>query len=83
MAQREKLTIWAAPGRNVRHPHTKVQLPAEGLTIFADDPYWYRRIQEGDVVTVDPAPAPAPATKPAPAAPVTAQPAVAPAPVKE
>jgi hypothetical protein len=50
----QTITIRAAEGRLVRHPHTRQALPTEGHPVSPDDPYWYRRWLEGDVEIIDP-----------------------------
>lgn len=47
----EELILAPAKGRQVRHPDGKM-LAAEGETVLVDS-YWYRRINDGDVVTID------------------------------
>jgi Protein of unknown function (DUF2635) len=82
----DKITIKAAPGRNVRDPNNRNRvLPADGIKVSPTDPYWFLKIQRGDVVVVpaqkpvQPAAAPAAAPASPPAAPVQPQPPVKPA----
>lgn len=80
----DKITIKAAPGRNVRDPNNRNRvLPAEGIKVSPTAPYWFLKIQRGDVVVVPQQAAQTPASPPAapaspPAAPVSPPP-VAPA----
>ena len=54
-----------APGKRVRDPQSKKVLEEKGIKVDAIDTYWFRRIEDGDVVIVEPEKkAPAPAPKP-------------------
>jgi hypothetical protein len=53
------------PGRTVRDPHSMALLPAEGREVNDSDPFWLRRVRDGDV-TVEPTQAQA-HRRPAPA----------------
>ncbi len=49
--------VKAASGRLVRHPETMKPLPvvgdqAEPVAVDLDDPHWYRRFRDGDIVEV-------------------------------
>lgn len=48
----EELILAPAEGRQVRHPDGKL-LAAEGETVLVDS-YWYRRMNDGDVLIVEP-----------------------------
>lgn len=39
-------------GRRVRHPVSKLPIPAEGVEVSDTDTYWFRRIRCGDVEIV-------------------------------
>lgn len=49
--------VKTAEGRFVRDPGTLRPLAPEGVEVDRDDPFWFRRIADADVVTVDEAPA--------------------------
>lgn len=58
------MKVKPAQGRAVRDPHSMALLPAEGRDVPDRDPFWRRRLRDGDVVRVEDAPsqaAPAPA----------------------
>ena len=38
-----------APGRTVRDPNSMALLPAEGREVNDADPFWIRRVRDGDV----------------------------------
>jgi len=87
----EKITIKAAPGRNVRDPNNRNRvLPADGIKVSPTDPYWFLKLKRGDVViappqktaqaAATPAAAPASASAAAPASPPAAP--VSPAPTQ-
>jgi hypothetical protein len=40
-------------GRAVREPHTMILLPDEGAEVRDDDPFWTRRLRDGDVERVE------------------------------
>jgi hypothetical protein len=42
--------------RKVRDPHSMLHIPASGANVPDNDPFWHRRIAEGDVVVVADAP---------------------------
>lgn len=48
--------IYPAPGLSVRDPVKKDLLPDKGRTVDDKDPYWLRRIADGDVVKELPKP---------------------------
>lgn len=85
----DKITIKAAPDRNVRDPNNRNRvLPADGIPVSPTDPYWFLKIKRGDVVIVpaqkaaQPAAAPAAAPAPPPVSPPPAAPAQPQTPVK-
>jgi len=55
--------VKAATGRLVRHPVTHAPLPniedkdADPALVDLDDPHWYRRLRDGDIVGVHDQPA--------------------------
>lgn len=54
--------VKAAAGRLVRHPRSLKRLPVVGdaadpVSVDLDDPFWFRRLEAGDVVVIDPQPA--------------------------
>lgn len=53
------MKVKPAPGRSVRDPTTKLLLPPEGREVRDGDPFWARRIRDGDVIVDkgDPPPA--------------------------
>jgi Protein of unknown function (DUF2635) len=55
------MKVRPAPGRAVRDPRSMILLPDEGRDVPDDDPFWNRRVRDGDV-TVD-APDPPPETQ--------------------
>jgi Protein of unknown function (DUF2635) len=63
------MLVKPAPGRTVRDPRSMALLPEEGRTVPDNDPFWLRRVRDGDV-TKEAAPAapgaPPPSAKPAP-----------------
>jgi hypothetical protein len=52
------MKVKPAPGRAVRDPVTMELLPDEGATVRDDDPFWTRRVLDGDVEVIadDPPP---------------------------
>lgn len=44
-----RLYVIPTEGCRVRHPETKQPIPAAGRWVL-DDPYWRRRLADGDVV---------------------------------
>ncbi len=50
-------------GRTVRDPESMELLPPEGGVVRDNDPFWTRRIRDGDVEVIEEEPAPT--TKPA------------------
>lgn len=48
-----RLFVRPGPGLIVRDPETKAPLPAEGREVPLDT-YWFRRLQDGDVVEEQP-----------------------------
>lgn len=51
------MKVIPAPGRAVRDPRSMMLLPEEGRDVPDDDPFWNRRLRDGDVtVVVDPPP---------------------------
>ena len=80
----DMIKVQAAPGRRVRDPATKRPLPPEGVEVSPDEPYWFKRLRDGDVIpaAADAAPAPAaspPAAAPAPKSTAAAAPPAPPA----
>jgi hypothetical protein len=52
----EMIRIIAAPGRHVRDPGNRNRvIPSDGIDVAKTDPYWFTKIQRGDVVVVQPA----------------------------
>ena len=43
------MLVKPAPGRTVRDPHSMAILPAEGREVNDSDPFWLRRVRDGDV----------------------------------
>jgi hypothetical protein len=43
------MLVKPAPGRTVRDPHTMAVLPADGRDVPDNDPFWLRRLRDGDV----------------------------------
>lgn len=72
------MKIYPVAGRTARDPVTMEPVPASGKTVSDYDPYWVRRLRDGDISKTAPA-APAPSSTPAAtetvAAAVTAAPA--------
>ena len=54
------MKVRPAEGRAVRDPVSMMLLPDEGATVPDDDPFWTRRVIDGDVevITDDPPPPP-------------------------
>lgn len=48
------MKVIPAPGRAVRDPRSMMLLPDEGRDVPEDDPFWNRRIRDGDVTVVEP-----------------------------
>lgn len=48
------MLIRPAPGIKVRHPKTHQHIPADGIEVSDADPYWARRLRDGDVILVKP-----------------------------
>lgn len=57
------MKVTPAPGRAVRDPRTFQLLPKEGREVPDNDPFWLRRLRDGDVVRA-PQQTPAPAATP-------------------
>jgi hypothetical protein len=80
------MKVKPAPGRAVRDPTSMQLLPDEGAVVPDDDPFWTRRVLDGDVevMTDDPPPdtlsgaAASARTKPPAASPTPPAPAQAP-----
>lgn len=53
------MKVIPAEGRAVRDPRSMILLPPEGRDVPDDDPFWVRRVRDGDV-TVEEAPPPPP-----------------------
>jgi Protein of unknown function (DUF2635) len=54
------MRIKPAPGRLVRDPYTRAEVPPEGRNV-SETSYWLRRVRDGDVIRMDgeqPAPEP-------------------------
>ena len=43
------MKVIPAPGRSVRDPRSMQLLPAEGRDVPDSDPFWVRRLRDGDV----------------------------------
>ena len=56
------MLVKPAPGRTVRDPRTMLLLPAAGRDVNIGDPFWARRIRDGDVTVEAPAAATTSAT---------------------
>ena len=60
------MKIYPVEGRTVKDPRTRAPVPAKGLTVSDYDPFWARRLRDGDVTKTAPAAAaPASAAQPA------------------
>ncbi|MCB2199655.1 DUF2635 domain-containing protein [bacterium] len=64
-AQGERVTVYPAEGRRVRHPHTAMVIPATGQAV-AWAPYWRRRLKQGDITLDAPVPSDGDQSKVAP-----------------
>lgn len=51
------MLVKPVPGRTVRDPHSMALLPEEGREVPDADPFWLRRVRDGDV-TIEQQPAP-------------------------
>jgi hypothetical protein len=51
-----QMKVYPAPGRLVRDPKSMMLLPAEGREVRDDDPFWVRRVRDGDVTMEQPPP---------------------------
>ncbi|WP_240906375.1 DUF2635 domain-containing protein [Komagataeibacter xylinus] len=62
------MKIYPVEGRTVRDPRTRAPVPAKGLTVSDYDPFWARRLRDGDVTKTAPQaeakPVEAPAAQP-------------------
>jgi hypothetical protein len=81
----DMIRIKPAPGRNVRDPANRNRvMPDEGIDFSKTDPYWWTKIQRGDVVVVQsmqpvlatksaiaPVPLAAPSPSPSPVLPIS------------
>lgn len=47
------ITVKAAEGRRVREPRTMQVIPEAGIMVDETDPYWVRRLRDGDVERVE------------------------------
>ena len=43
------MKVIPAPGKAVRDPRSMILLPEEGRDVPDDDPFWNRRLRDGDV----------------------------------
>ena len=43
------MLVKPVPGRTVRDPHSMALLPEEGREVSDHDPFWLRRLRDGDV----------------------------------
>jgi hypothetical protein len=50
------MKIYPVAGRLARDEHNRQPVPAEGREVRDDDPYWVRRVRDGDVTTDAPEP---------------------------
>jgi hypothetical protein len=50
------MKVVPAPGRAVRDPRSMMLLPDEGRDVPDDDPFWNRRLRDGDVTIAAPPP---------------------------
>jgi hypothetical protein len=50
------MRVTPAPGRAVRDPRSMMLLPAEGRDVSDSDPFWVRRVRDGDVIVEEPPP---------------------------
>lgn len=48
------MKIYPVKGRLVRDPRTRLEVPATGMTVSSFDPFWVRRVRDGDVTTKPP-----------------------------
>jgi hypothetical protein len=62
------MKVYPVPGRLVRDPRSMQPVPDAGRDVPDDDPYWVRRVRDGDLTETAPAAKAAPAAEPAPAA---------------
>lgn len=53
------MRIKPKPGLKIRHPLTKLPIPAAGIEVADTDTFWTRRLADGDVVLAEPQQAPA------------------------
>jgi hypothetical protein len=45
------MLVKPVPGRTVRDPHSMALLPEDGREVPDNDPFWLRRLRDGDVTT--------------------------------
>jgi hypothetical protein len=57
------IRVYPVEGRLVRHPQTKLPIDAEGIEVDDADPFWFRRIDSGDITVTPPASSAAPAKR--------------------
>jgi uncharacterized membrane protein len=50
------MKVYPVPGRAVRDPINMQLLPEEGREVSDNDPFWVRRLRDGDVTTEAPPP---------------------------
>lgn len=48
------MKIYPVEGRTVKDPRTREAVPAKGLTVSDYDPFWARRLRDGDVTKTAP-----------------------------
>lgn len=48
------MKIYPVEGRTVRDPHTREPVPVGGRTVSDFDPFWARRLRDGDVTKTPP-----------------------------
>ena len=50
------MKVIPAPGRAVRDPRSMQLLPEDGREVPDRDPFWHRRLRDGDVTVAQPPP---------------------------
>jgi hypothetical protein len=48
------MRVRPAPGRTLRDPETRQLVTDDGIEVRDADPYWRRRLRDGDAVRVEP-----------------------------
>lgn len=60
------IRVFPVEGRLVRHPETKQPISVDGIDVDDTDPFWFRRLSDGDVTVAQVSPPAAPTKRGSP-----------------